>query len=183
MSHLVLSDDIFLCRAITEIFNSVLSNRRLCIIDIKSYKSLGDLTTAIEDSVASDNYHFIFIGGNCINSKVLEPLVTVNRRSGYTEFRRQIESGHKHTLEHVKKYIEKRRSLKMLTRRERRTAYALRNTKDVISAARAVHQSPKTVYTRSQHIGEKLNLRSTLQVKIFLSTELTKEESKFLLKK
>lgn len=52
-----------------------------------------------------------------------------------------------------------------------KTLFALLDTDDTVAAARKIYLSPKTVYTYTNNIGQKLNLNSILQVRQFIHSE------------
>ncbi len=63
----------------------------------------------------------------------------------------------------------------MLTFQEKRTLFALLDTNDTRTAAVKIDLSPKTVYTYTRNIGQKLNLSSLLQVRQFIFSEYSVE--------
>ncbi|HDR2683370.1 TPA: hypothetical protein QCJ52_005042 [Enterobacter ludwigii] len=59
----------------------------------------------------------------------------------------------------------------MLTIKEKKTIFALLDTDDASAAAKKIHLLPKTIYTYTNNIGQKLNLNSILQVRQFINSE------------
>ena len=113
----------------------------------------------------------ILIGGKDVSSRVLEPLVTIYRKSCFMEFRKQLTGGRTYSSEYALNHIARCRSLSMLSEQEKKTLFALLDTDDTVAAARKIYLSPKTVYTYTNNIGQKLNLNSILQVRQFIHSE------------
>lgn len=59
----------------------------------------------------------------------------------------------------------------MLTWAQKKAMFTLKEAVDVNSAASLMRLSPKTLYTYSRQIGEKLNLNSLFQVRQFFFAE------------
>ncbi|STB59401.1 Bacterial regulatory proteins, luxR family [Citrobacter freundii] len=171
MPHMILTKDVFLNKALSVILQQVSPARKLCIVDIESYRSLGAIVRLLKRKKLTERHRLIFIGGRDVSSRVLEPLVTLCRKSCFMTFRKQLTDGRTHSPENTLKYIARCRSLSMLTAQEKRTLFALLDTGDTWAAARKIYLSPKTVYTYTSNIGQKLNLRSILQVRQFIFSE------------
>ncbi|EQA6227840.1 LuxR C-terminal-related transcriptional regulator [Enterobacter ludwigii] len=171
MPHMILTKDVFLNNALSVILEQVSPVRKLCIVDIESYRSLGAIVRLLNRKKLTERHRLIFIGGRDVSSRVLAPLVTLCRKSCFMTFRKQLTDGKTHSPENTLKYIARCRSLSMLTVQEKRTLLALLDTGDTWAAARKIYLSPKTVYTYTNKIGQKLNLRSILQVRQFIHAE------------
>lgn len=171
MPHVILTKDLFLNSALTLILKEVPATRKVCVVDIESYRSLGVIYRRLKRKSLTPGHRLIFIGGKDVSSRILEPLVTIYRKSCLVEFRRQIIFGRTYTAEYALNHIGQCRSLSMLTAQEKRTLFALLDTDDTRAAARKIYLSPKTVYTYAYNIGQKLNLSSILQVRQFISSE------------
>ncbi|WP_148873110.1 hypothetical protein [Serratia marcescens] len=176
MSHLILTKDIYLYSALSALLLPLSVNRKICIIDIESYRSLRMIYRLLSRDNLINEHRVIFIGGANVSSKVLEPLVTVYRKSGFTEFYRQLTEGRTCSLESSLNHIEKCLNLHMLTRRERRVLYAIRDANDTRAAAKMSYLSTSTFYAYSRRIGEKLNLKSILHVRQFIFSEFVLKE-------
>ncbi|MBB1202050.1 hypothetical protein EGM70_17365 [Enterobacteriaceae bacterium 89] len=181
MSHFILSDDIFLSTAVANIIRRIPVNRPLCIIDIASFSSLRDINNAMNKTGVTEQYRFIFIGGSCVLSKVLKPLVTLGRNASLAEFSAKVKNRKASTLLTVLMHFDRYRRLRMLTPLQRLTVYGLMHHADIALAASFIRISQKTVYSCTRQIGIKLNLSSTLHVKQFLYAEFTEEERRNLL--
>lgn len=93
MPHIILTKDVYLKKALSVILQQVPADRKLCIIDIESFRSLGAIFNILKRKLSTDNRQLIFIGGKNVSSRVLEPLVTLYRKSSFIDFRRQLISG------------------------------------------------------------------------------------------
>ena len=175
MPHVILTKDSFLNSALSELLQEVPPNRKVCFVDIESYRSLSVIYRRLTRKNLTLSHRLIFIGGKDVSSKVLEPLVTVYRKSSLMEFRRQLIHGRTNRLEYAVNHIARCRSLVMLTAQEKRTLIALLETDDTNAAARRIYLSQKTVYTYTRSIGMKLNLSSILQVRQFIFSEFTED--------
>ncbi|MEG0870622.1 MAG: hypothetical protein RSG77_26805, partial [Hafnia sp.] len=122
----------------------------------------------------------IFIGGKNVSSRVLEPLVTLYRKSSFIDFRRQLISGRTYTLEYALNHIAGCRNLSMLTRKEKKAIFALLDTDDIQTAAVKINLSPKTIYTYTYKIGIKMNLCSILQLRQFIYSEFKLDKESLL---
>ncbi|WP_146050864.1 hypothetical protein [Citrobacter amalonaticus] len=172
MSNLILTKDVYLFKALSMMLNYVPADRTVCLIDIESFTSLGAIYRRLQRKRLTENHRLIFIGGKDVSSRVLEPLVTIYRKSSFINFRWQLTSGQTYSPEYALAHIAKCINLHMLTLRERKALYALRDTDDIRTAANMISLSPKTIYSYSRKIGEKLNLDSMLHVRQFISSEL-----------
>lgn len=171
MPHMILTKDVFLNKALSAILQQVSPGRKICIVDIESFRSLGAIFRLLKRKKLTDKHRLIFIGGKDVSSRVLEPLVTICRKSCFMEFRKQLTSGMTHSTEYALNNIAHCRSLSMLSVQEKKTLFALLETDDTRAAARKIYLSPKTVYTYTGRIGQKLNLSSILQVRQFIFSE------------
>ena len=175
MPHMILTKDVFLHNALSSILEHISPARRVCVVDIESFRNLGVIYRLLKRKKLTEKHRLIFIGGKDVSSRVLEPLVTIYRKSCFMTFRKQLTDGRTHSPEYALKYIARCRSLSMLSVQEKKTLFALLETGDTCAAARKIYLSPKTVYTYASNIGQKLNLRSILQVKQFIFSELILE--------
>lgn len=173
MSHMILTKDNFLNTALSVILQQIPASSKVCVIDIESFRSLGAIFRLLKKKKLTEKHRLIFIGGNGVSSRVLEPLVALHRKSCFMEFRKQLTDGRAHSPEYVLNHIARCRSLSMLSVQEKKTFIALLNTDDTWSAAREINLSPKTVYTYASKIGQKLKLSSILQVRQFIFSEFT----------
>jgi DNA-binding NarL/FixJ family response regulator len=173
MPHVILTKDSFLKTALSELLLEVPDSRKVCVVDIESYRSLGVIYRRLIRKNLPLSHRLIFIGGKDVNSRILEPLVTVYRKSCLKAFRWQLIHGRTNRPEYAVNHIARCRSLCMLTAQEKRTLFALLDTGDTNAAARQIYLSPKTVYTYTRNIGMKLNLSSILQVRQFIFSEFT----------
>lgn len=171
MPHMILTKDVFLNKALSVILQQASPSRKVCIVDIESFRSLGAIYNLLKRKKLTDKHQVIFIAGKDVSSRVLEPIVTIYRKSCFVEFRRQLISGRMHSPEYVLNHISRCRSLSMLSDQEKKTLFALLDTDDAIAAAKKIHLSPKTIYTYTNNIGQKLNLNSILQVRQFINSE------------
>lgn len=168
---MILTKDVFLNRSLSVILQQIPADRRVCVVDIESYRNLGAIFRLLKRKKLTENYRLIFIGGKDISSKVLEPLVTIYRKSCFMDYQKQLTGGRSHSPEYALNHIARCRSLCMLSVQEKKTLFALLETDDTWAAARKIYLSPKTVYTYTGKIGQKLNLRSILQVRQFIFSE------------
>lgn len=175
MPHMILTKDVFLNKALSVILEQVSPARKVCVVDIESFRSLGVIVRLLKRKKITEKHRLIFIGGRNVSSRVLEPLVTIYRKSCFMTFRKQLSDGKTHSLENTLNYIARCRNLSMLTLQEKKTLFALLDTGDTWAAARKIYLSPKTVYTYTNNIGQKLNLRSILQVRQFIHAEFELE--------
>jgi len=175
MPHVILTKDSFLHKALSALIQEIPVSRKVCVIDIESYRSLAMIHRRLIKKNLTLSHRLIFIGGKDVNSRVLEPLVTINRKSCLTTFRQQLIYGQTNQLEYAINHIVRCQSLKMLTFQEKRTLFALLDTNDTRTAAVKIDLSPKTVYTYTRNIGQKLNLSSLLQVRQFIFSEYSVE--------
>ncbi|MCU6154368.1 hypothetical protein KWH84_00870 [Enterobacter hormaechei] len=157
--------------ALSVILQQVSHASKICVVDIESFRSLGAIFRLLKRRKLTDNHRLIFIGGKDITSRILVPLVTINRKSCFLEFRKQLAEGKTFSSEYSLRHITRFRSLNLLTAQEKRTLFTLLDTGDIRAAARKIYLSPKTVYTYTSYIGQKLNLSSALQVRLFIFTE------------
>lgn len=171
MPHMILTKDVFLKKALSVILQQVPADRKVCIIDIESFRSLGAIFNILKRKLSTDNRQLIFIGGKNVSSRVLEPLVTLYRKSSFVEFRRQLIRGRTYSLEYTLNHIADCRNLSMLTLKEKKTIFSLLDTDDTRAAAAKIYLSPKTIYTYTYKIGMKMNLCSILQVRQFIYSE------------
>lgn len=146
-------------------------SRKVCIVDIESFRSLGAIYNLLKRKRLTEKHQVIFIGGKDVSSRVLEPLVTIYRKSCFIEFRKQLTSGRIHSPEYALNHIARCRNLGMLSDQEKKTIFALLDTDDTSAAARKIYLSPKTIYTYTNNIGHNLNLNSILQVRQFIHNE------------
>ncbi|HCH0659867.1 TPA: hypothetical protein NKO55_004486 [Enterobacter asburiae] len=158
-------------KALSVILLQASPSRKVCIVDIESFRSLGAIYNLLKRKKLSENHQVIFIGGKNVSSRVLEPLVTVYRKSCFFEFRKQLTIGRMHSPEYALYHISRCRNLCMLSTQEKKTLFALLDTEDTYAAARKIYLSPKTIYTYTNNIGHKLNLDSILQVRQFIHAE------------
>ncbi|QLV15281.1 LuxR C-terminal-related transcriptional regulator [Enterobacter roggenkampii] len=171
MPHMILTKDVFLNKALSAILQQASLSRKVCIVDIESFRSLGAIFNLLKRKKLTEKHEMIFIGGKDVSSRVLEPLVTIYRKSCFMEFRKQLTGGRTYSSEYVLNHIARCRSLSMLSEQEKKTLFALLDTDDTVAAARKIYLSPKTVYTYTNNIGQKLNLNSILQVRQFIHSE------------
>lgn len=175
MSHMILTKDIFLRNALSVMLQQAPATRKLCLIDIESFSSLGSIYRLLKRKNLSDGHRLIFIGGKDVSSRVLEPLVTIYRKSCFVEFRWQLVNGRTHTIDYALNHIANCRNLSMLTEKEKKTLFALLGTDDIEGASRKIFLSPKTIYTYTRNIGQKLNLKSILHVRQFVFSEFEQD--------
>lgn len=171
MPYMILTKDVFLSKALYVILQQAPPSRKVCIVDIESFRSLGAIFNLLKRKKLSEKYQVIFIGGKDVSSRVLEPLVTIYRKSCFKDFRKQLIDGRMHSPEYVLNHIGRCRSLSMLSAQEKKTFFALLDTDDTYTAASKICLSPKTIYTYTNNIGHKLNLNSILQVRQFIYAE------------
>ena len=93
MPHIILTKDVYLKKALSVILEQVSPARKLCIVDIESYRSLGAIFRLLKRKKLTDKHGLIFIGGKDVSSRVLEPLVTIYRKSCFMDFRKQLNDG------------------------------------------------------------------------------------------
>ncbi|MGU3412528.1 LuxR C-terminal-related transcriptional regulator [Enterobacteriaceae bacterium C34A] len=175
MPHMILTKDVYLNKALSVILQQSSVDRRVCIVDIESFRSLGAILRVLKRKKLTEEQRLIFIGGKDVSSRVLEPLVTINRKSCYTEFRKQITDGRVCSPENTLNYIARFRSLSILSVRERKTLFALIEIYDTKEVAGKIQLSPKSVYGYISNIGKKLNLSSIIQVRQFIFSEFTQD--------
>lgn len=180
MPHIILTKDVYLKKALSVILQQVPADRKLCIIDIESFRSLGAIFNILKRKLSTDNRQLIFIGGKNVSSRVLEPLVTLYRKSSFIDFRRQLISGRTYSLEYALNHIAGCRNLSMLTRKEKKAIFALLDTDDIQTAAVKINLSPKTIYTYTYKIGIKMNLCSILQLRQFIYSEFKLDKESLL---
>ncbi|MCU3852527.1 hypothetical protein N8W35_05270 [Enterobacter roggenkampii] len=171
MPHMILTKDVFLNKALSVILQQASPSRKVCIVDIESFRSLGTIYNLLKRKKLTEKHQVMFIGGKDVSSRVLEPLVTIYRKSCFVEFRKQLTSGRMHSPEYALNHISRCRNLCMLSSQEKKTLFALLDTDDTYAAARKIYLSPKTIYTYTNNIGHKLNLNSILQVRQFIHAE------------
>ncbi len=171
MPHIILTKNVYLKKALSVILEQVSPARKLCIVDIESYRSLGAIFRLLKRKKLTDKHGLIFIGGKDVSSRVLEPLVTIYRKSCFMDFRKQLNDGRTHSPQYALNHIACCRDLSLLSGQEKKTLFALRDTDDTLAIARNIHLSPKTVYTYTSKIRQKFNLSSILQVRQFIFSE------------
>ncbi|WP_181012942.1 LuxR C-terminal-related transcriptional regulator [Citrobacter amalonaticus] len=171
MPHIILTKDVFFNNALSVILQQVPASRKVCVIDIESFRSLGSIFRLLKRNKLIEKHRLIFIGGKDVSSRVLEPIVTIYRKSCFMEFRKQLTDGRTHSPEYALNHIARYRSLSILSVQEKKTLFALLDTDDTWAAARKIYLSPKTVYSYTSRIGQKLNLSSILQVRQFIFSE------------
>lgn len=171
MPHIILTKDVFLNKALSVILQQASPSRKVCVVDIESFRSLGAISNLLKRKKLTEKHEMIFIGGKDVSSRVLEPLVTIYRKSCFMDFRKQLTGGRTYSSEYALNHIARCRSLSMLSEQEKKTLFALLDTDDTVAAARKIYLSPKTVYTYTNNIGQKLNLNSILQVRQFIHSE------------
>jgi len=171
MPHMILTKDVFLNKTLSVILEQVFPTRKVCVVDIESFRRLGAIVRLLKRKKLTEKHRLIFIGGKNVSSRVLEPLVTICRKSSFVEFRKQLTGGRTHSPEYALNHIARCRNLSMLTIKEKKTIFALLDTDDASAAAKKIHLLPKTIYTYTNNIGQKLNLNSILQVRQFINSE------------
>lgn len=120
MPHMILTKDVFLNKALSVILQQASHSRKVCIVDIESFRSLGAIYNLLKRKRLTEKHQVIFIGGKDVSSRVLEPLVSIYRKSCFMEFRKQLTSGRMHSPEYVLNHIARCRSLSMLSDQEKR---------------------------------------------------------------
>jgi hypothetical protein len=78
----------FLNKALSVILQQASPGRKVCVVDIESFRSLGAIFNLLKRKKLTEKHEMIFIGGKDVSSRVLEPLVTIYRKSCFMEFRR-----------------------------------------------------------------------------------------------
>ena len=121
MSHMILTKDVYLKKALSVILEQVSPARKLCIVDIESYRSLGAIFRLLKRKKLTDKHGVIFIGGKDVSSRVLEPLVTIYRKSCFMEFRKQLNDGRTHSPQYALNHITCCRDLSLLSGQEKKT--------------------------------------------------------------
>lgn len=175
MSHIILTNDYYLKTALSVILQQASAERKLCIVDIQSFSSLGVIFRLLKKKDLTEQHRLIFIGGTNVSSRVLEPLVTIYRKSCFIEFRQQLTEGRTHSLEYSLNHISHCRNLDMLSVIERKTLSALHDTNDASLAAEKLCLRSKTIYYYAHNIGAKRNLSSLMQVRQFVRSEFCLE--------
>lgn len=168
MSHLIYTRDIFFHEALCCLVNSISCRKPLCIIDIDTFTGLREISLILQEKSVSERYRVILVGGKNVTSRILEPLVTLNRKSSLSEFRSQLAKGLTLCPDYILVYFIRCLHLKMLTSAERRVFRALTKTNDIYAASGIACLSAKTCYSHSRSIGEKLNLSTILQLRQFI---------------
>lgn len=176
MSNYIFTGNVYFRLAVTSLLEERSDSRLYCIMDIDSFSSLSEMYRTILTHDLTDAHRVVFIGGNGICSKILESITALKRASTVDDFRLALGRRKFFSIEKATSKIGSYRQLKGLNRPERLTAYALRCTDDIYQASFLVRRSPKTIYHYSRSIGNKFNLRTTLQLKKYLEAEYTKVE-------
>lgn len=177
MKNRVLTKDIYFCKALSVIAEQLPRSEPLCFIDIESFTSLGSICECLQRGGIHEGYRLMFIGGKGVCSRVLEPLVSVYRQCSLSAFKTQITTGRTYSPRYALRHMTHCRSLDMLTWAQKKVLFTLKETVDVNAAANIMCLSPKTLYTYSRQIGEKLNLNSLFQVRLFFFAEFAQERS------
>lgn len=169
MTLMVITTNSFLELAFHALHEEAGHDEPLCIIDVSSFRSLGQMLNEIQKVQLSSACTVLLLGGNNICSKVLLPLPVCPRDTPVAVLREKM-----HTGEHINAVLEKIyacRALDALSWRERGLARLLITKKTVRAVTRMTGWNEKRLQNRTGSAAKKLNLRSGKEFLLFLSRE------------
>lgn len=169
MEYQVETRDHYLRVALKDILTETGSKKKVYIIDLASFRTLGELRSCIRNH--GENGRYIFIGDEGIYSRLLRPLVSLSRKTSLNEYRKIIRHYPGLSYETVSQSLDRHLRMDGFTHRENSTVYSLLIHDSFISAAKHIGINPKSFYQRVDKLSKKLNICGRLQTQLYLRRE------------
>lgn len=168
MEYQVKTRDHYLRYALKDILPVTVSKKKVYIIDLASFHTLGELRACVKH--CGENGRYIFIGDERIYSRLLRPLISLSRKMSLNEYRK-IRHYPGLSYETVSRSLDRHLCMDGFTHKENSTVYSLLIHDSFISAAKYIGINPKSFYQRVNKLSKKLNISSRLQTQLYFRRE------------
>ncbi|HAS1942849.1 hypothetical protein [Enterobacter asburiae] len=169
MKYQIETQDHYLRVALENILLIPANEEKICIIDLASFLTLGEIRACIK--VHKDYYRYLLIGDEGVYSRILSSQVSMNRKMSLMEYRKIIQHYPSINYETLSRSIDQHLNMEGFTHKENSTIYSLLIHDSFISAAKHIGINPKSFYQRVDILGKKLNLSNRLQTQLYLRRE------------
>lgn len=170
MRYKILSKNTYIKLAFRYVLKKCDFNYKICIVDIDSFYSFGELLDVIEYMDIEQNV--FLMKGISVHSKVLAPITAFDRDDGLSEILCCIKNGRSMTWTDIEDYIARVLELSMMTEKEKKIAIAVAQYSNISAVATFLNANNKTVYSRVGVIARKLNLQHVTEVRQFIGIEI-----------
>ena len=169
MEYQIETRDHYLRVALEDILPVTVSKKKVYIIDLASFHTLGEIKSYVKDD--GENSRYFFIGDKGIYSRLLTPLVSLSRKMSMNEYRKVIRHYPGLSAETVIRSLDYHLRMDGFTHRENSTVYSLLIHDSFTRAAKTMGITPKRFYQRVDILGKKLNLLNRLQTQLYFRRE------------
>ena len=169
MEYKVETRDHYLRFALNAILPETVSKKKVYIIDLASFHTLGEIRTCVKHD--GENGRYVFIGDEGIYSRLLHPLVSLSRKMTLNEYRKIIRHYPGLSYETVSRSLDRHLLMDGFTHWENSTVYSLLIHDSFISAAKHIGITPKSFYQRVDNLSKKLNMSNRLQTQLYFRRE------------
>lgn len=172
MRHRIFTKNNYIKFAFRHLLREISFERYTCIIDIDSYTSFSELLDEIDGVELRTNQRIYILTGISVHSKILSSLATFGRDNCLDDIKQLLKSGQTISWPDFKRHLIMLLELSMMSKKERKIAWALYQHPDVSSVAELANVNNKTIYSYIAIIARKLNLRYLNEVRMFIASEM-----------
>lgn len=169
MSLVVLSNNIYLQKALREIYREKKFSADICVIDLESFNSLLSIRNELSINSVGRSYRIVILRGKGLCSKVLSSLCFLPEKPSIFLFERAVQHGYE--LSKLLDVISACRSLAMLTKKEINVAMALLYDIEIKKIAFDLRVDERKIYQRMGTAANKLNLKTGKEFIFFMRQE------------